>query len=109
MAELRPIARSVTGADYLLGRKLDSIPFSGYHVLIIAVLGLVGFIEGYDLVMTGSLLVPQRAPMPRQTACNAWRHPPRHGAPVHYHAINPADPSSKNVCHLPARMVWSTE
>ena len=38
MAELRPIARSVTGADYLLGRKLDSIPFSGYHVLIIAVL-----------------------------------------------------------------------
>jgi hypothetical protein len=39
MAEIRPIARSVAGASYLLGRKLDSIPFSGYHVLIIAVLG----------------------------------------------------------------------
>ena len=29
--------------------------------------------------------------MPRQNACNAWRRPPRHKAPVHYHAINPAD------------------
>ena len=35
--------------------QLDSIPFSGYHILIIAVLALVGFIEGYDLVITGSL------------------------------------------------------
>jgi MFS family permease len=63
MAEIRPIARSVTGASYLLGRKLDSIPFSGYHVAIIAVLALVGFIEGYDLVMTGSLLVLAKAPL----------------------------------------------
>jgi MFS transporter, putative metabolite:H+ symporter len=53
----------VTGAGYLLGRKLDSIPFSGYHILIIAVLALVGFIEGYDLVMTGSLLVLAKAPL----------------------------------------------
>jgi hypothetical protein len=29
--------------------------------------------------------------MPCQNACNDWRHPPRHGPPVHYHAINPAD------------------
>jgi hypothetical protein len=29
----------------VFGRKLDSIPFSSYHVLIIAVLALVGFIE----------------------------------------------------------------
>ena len=63
MAEIRPIARTVTAAGHVLGRKLDSIPFSGYHVLIIAVLALVGFIEGYDLVMTGSLLVLAKAPL----------------------------------------------
>jgi len=63
MAEIRPIARPVTGASYVLGRKMDSIPFSGYQVLIIAVLALVGFIEGYDLVMTGSLLVLAKAPL----------------------------------------------
>jgi putative MFS transporter len=63
MAEIRPIARSITGAGYLLGRKLDSIPFGGYHILIIGVLALVGFIEGYDLVLTGSLLVLAKAPL----------------------------------------------
>jgi putative MFS transporter len=63
MAEIRPIARSVTAASHVLGRKLDSIPFSAYHVAIIAVLALVGFIEGYDLVMTGSLLVLAKAPL----------------------------------------------
>jgi MFS family permease len=72
MAEIRPIARSVAGASYLLGRKLDSIPFSGYHVLIIAVLGLVGFIEGYDLVMTCSLLVLAKAPLHLTEADNRW-------------------------------------
>jgi len=63
MAEIRPIARTMTGAGYLLGRKLDSIPFGGYHILIIGVLALVGFIEGYDLVLTGSLLVLAKAPL----------------------------------------------
>jgi MFS family permease len=63
MAELRPIAGGASGANYVLGRKLDSIPFSGYHILIIAVLALVGFIEGYDLVMTGSLLVLAKGPL----------------------------------------------
>ena len=47
----------------MLGRKLDSIPFSAYHILIISVLALVGFIEGYDLVMTGSLLVLAKEPL----------------------------------------------
>jgi MFS family permease len=47
----------------VLGRKLDSIPFSRYHALIIAVLGLVGFADGYDLVMTGSLLVLAKEPL----------------------------------------------
>ena len=50
-------------ASYVLGRKLDSIPFSAYHMLVIAVLALVGFIEGYDLVITGSLLVLAKEPL----------------------------------------------
>jgi MFS family permease len=50
-------------ASRVLGQKLDSIPFSPYHVSIIAVLGLVGFADGYDLVMTGSLLVLAKAPL----------------------------------------------
>ncbi|MBV8088355.1 MAG: MFS transporter [Alphaproteobacteria bacterium] len=63
MAEIRPVIGSALSASHVLGRKLDSIPFSGYHILIIAVLALVGFIEGYDLVMTGSLLVLAKAPL----------------------------------------------
>ena len=63
MAEIRPIDRPATPASFVLGRKLDSIPFSGYHVLIIAILALVGFIEGYDLVLTGSLLVLAKQPL----------------------------------------------
>ena len=47
----------------MLGRKLDSIPFSPYHLMVIGVLGLVGFIDGYDLVMTGSLLVLAKQPL----------------------------------------------
>jgi MFS family permease len=54
---------SDSAASRVLGNKLDSIPFSPYHILIIAVLALVGFIEGYDLVMTGSLLVLAKAPL----------------------------------------------
>ncbi len=47
----------------VLGSKMDSIPFSPYQILIIFVLSLTGFIEGYDLVMTGSLLVLAKAPL----------------------------------------------
>src|SRR5579863_1087556 len=47
----------------ILGRKLDSIPFSSYHLMVIAVLSLVGFTDGYDLVMTGSLLVLAKQPL----------------------------------------------
>jgi MFS transporter, putative metabolite:H+ symporter len=63
VAEVRPLARPAVTASHVLGQKLDSIPFSGYHILIIAVLGLVGFIEGYDLVMTGSLVVLAKGPL----------------------------------------------
>ncbi|HSZ92976.1 MAG TPA: MFS transporter [Acetobacteraceae bacterium] len=55
--------RSSVPASHILGRKLDSIPFSAYHVLIILVLGAVGFVEGYDLALGGSLLVLAKAPL----------------------------------------------
>ncbi len=63
MAHAGLVGRSAKGAGFALGEKLDSIPFSAYHISIIAVLALVGFIEGYDLVMTGSLLVLAKAPL----------------------------------------------
>jgi len=47
----------------VLGRKLDSIPFSRYHIAVILVLGLVGFTDGYDLALTGSLLVLAKGPL----------------------------------------------
>jgi MFS family permease len=50
-------------ASFVLGRKLDSVPFSAYHVVVILVLGFVGFIEGYDLALTGSLLVLAKTPL----------------------------------------------
>ena len=60
--------RGITGgrtipADHVLGRKLDSIPFSSYHMLLILILGTVGFVEGYDVALGGSLLVLARAPL----------------------------------------------
>ena len=50
-------------ANYVLGRKLDSIPFSAYHLLLIVVLGTVGFVEGYDLALGGSLIVLAKEPL----------------------------------------------
>src|ERR1700730_2301853 len=72
MAEIRPMVGSTLAAGHVLGRKLDSIPFSGYHVSIIAVLALVGFIEGYDLVMTGSLLVLAKGPLQLSGPAIRW-------------------------------------
>jgi MFS transporter, putative metabolite:H+ symporter len=63
MAELRTTGPSANSASLTLGRKLDSIPFGPYHLMIITVLGLVGFIDGYDLAMTGSLLVLAKHPL----------------------------------------------
>ena len=56
-------ARSAMPASYMLGQKLDSIPFSAYHMMIILVLGAVGFVEGYDLALGGSLLVLAKVPL----------------------------------------------
>lgn len=50
-------------ADYQLGKKLDGIPVSAYHVLLIVVLGTVGFVEGYDLALGGSLIVLAKGPL----------------------------------------------
>jgi MFS transporter, putative metabolite:H+ symporter len=57
------IGRATNPASHVLGRKLDSIPFSGYHMVLILVLGFVGFIEGYDLALSGSLLVLAKGPL----------------------------------------------
>jgi MFS family permease len=60
------ITRTETGgetAGHALGRTLDSIPFCGYHLLLILVLGTVGFVEGYDLALGGSLIVLAREPL----------------------------------------------
>jgi MFS family permease len=72
MAEVRSFGRSGTTASVVLGCKLDSIPFSAYHVLIIAVLALVGMVEGYDLSMTGLLLVLAKGPLQLTGAEIRW-------------------------------------
>jgi MFS family permease len=57
------VSRSALSAGHILGQKLDSIPFSGYHLVLIVVLGFVGFVEGYDLALSGSLLVLAKQPL----------------------------------------------
>ena len=72
---------SGASASRMLGRKMDSIPFSPYQVLIIFILALVGFIEGYDLFMTGSLLVLAKVPLhlPGPTSSGCCSAPPSWG------------------------------
>jgi MFS family permease len=72
MTALSAMAMTGSSASRVLGRKMDNIPFSAYHVLIISVLALVGFIEGYDLFMTGSLLVLAKVPLNLTEADNQW-------------------------------------
>ena len=72
VAEVRPIGRSASAAGFVLGRRLDSIPFSPYHAMVIAVLALVGFVEGYDLAITGLLLVMAKAPLHLTEAHIRW-------------------------------------
>jgi MFS family permease len=59
-------------ASHVLGQKLDSIPFSSYHLLLIIVLGTVGFVEGYDLALGGSLIVLAREPLHLTPADIRW-------------------------------------
>jgi hypothetical protein len=77
MTETSPITAAGNSASLLLGRKLDSIPFSAYHVQLIVVLGTVGFVEGYDLALGGSLLVLAKEPLrcraaSRSGSCRCW-------------------------------------
>jgi MFS family permease len=67
-------ATEMTGvsASRVLGGKMDCIPFSTYHALIIIILALVGFVEGYDLFLTGSLLVLAKAPLHLTETDNQW-------------------------------------
>src|ERR1700741_3542815 len=63
MAATPIIGMSATPASHVLGGKLDSIPFSAYHLLVILVLGLVALIDGYDGSMTGTLIVLAKQPL----------------------------------------------
>jgi MFS family permease len=63
MSNTTAYGRAALPASHVLGRKLDSIPFGSYHILLILVLGTVGFIEGYDLALGGSLLVLAKEPL----------------------------------------------
>jgi MFS family permease len=72
MVQVSPIGSARSTASHVLGRKLDSVPFSSYQILIIAVLALVGFSESYDLVLTGSLLVLAKVPLHLTEADNQW-------------------------------------
>ena len=71
-AEIIPGPAPGTPAIQVLGRKLDSIPFSAYHVGLILVLGLVGFVEGYDLALGGSLIVLAKGPLHLTGADVRW-------------------------------------
>jgi MFS family permease len=65
-------SRATVPASYVLGRKLDSIPFSAHHLVIILVLGCVGFVEGYDLALGGSLLVLAKMPLHLTSSQIRW-------------------------------------
>jgi len=69
---MRSPAKLGETAGHVLGRKLDSIPFSGYHIVLILVLGFVGFVEGYDLALSGSLLVLAKGPLHMTPAEIRW-------------------------------------
>ncbi len=57
------IGTTAIPASHVLGGKLDSIPFSPYHLGVILVLGLVALVDGYDGSMTGTLLVLAKQPL----------------------------------------------
>ena len=63
MTEAFRVPATAFPASHILGRKLDSIPFSAYHIGVILVLGLVALVDGYDGSMTGTLLVLAKQPL----------------------------------------------
>jgi MFS transporter, putative metabolite:H+ symporter len=63
MTATRRIGASAIPASHVLGGKLDSIPFSPFHLGVIFVLGFVALVDGYDGSMTGTLLVLAKKPL----------------------------------------------
>ncbi len=64
MAEVPRVSRTAfPAASHVLGSKLDSIPFSPFHLGMIFVLGFVALVDGYDGSMTGTLLVLAKKPL----------------------------------------------
>jgi MFS family permease len=63
MTAIPGIGLTAIPASHVLGRKLDGIPFSKYHLGMILVLGLVALVDGYDGSMTGTLLVLAKQPL----------------------------------------------
>src|ERR1700688_4285332 len=57
------IGTAAIPASHVLGRKLDSIPFSPFHLMVILVLGFVALVDGYDGSMTGTLPSPPKEPL----------------------------------------------
>ncbi len=64
MSEVPRVSRTAfRAASHVLGSKLDSIPFSPFHLGVIFVLGFVALVDGYDGSMTGTLLVLAKKPL----------------------------------------------
>jgi len=64
MSEVPRVSKTAfPAASHVLGSKLDSIPFSPFHLGMIFVLGLVALVDGYDGSMTGTLLVLAKKPL----------------------------------------------
>jgi MFS family permease len=63
MRAVSSVGMAAVSASHVLGRKLDAIPFSPFHLGVILVLGLVALVDGYDGSMTGTLLVLAKKPL----------------------------------------------
>jgi MFS transporter, putative metabolite:H+ symporter len=63
MRVVSSVGMTAISASHVLGRKLDAIPFSPFHLGVILVLGLVALVDGYDGSMTGTLLVLAKKPL----------------------------------------------
>ena len=72
VAEVRPIGRSASAAGFRARPQARQLPFSPYHAMVIAVLALVGVVEGYDLAITGLVLVMAKAPLHLTEAHIRW-------------------------------------
>ena len=91
---------SAIPASHVLGGKLDSIPFSPFHLGMILVLGFVALVDGYDGSMTGTLLVLAKQPLhltPGEirllAVARAWRPASAGSSPRRFPTTGAAAPS----------------